>query len=121
MERRRPGGSMPLAARAEWNYHAAKYDAVAGGKVMLNGSTTVNQSAAGDFRAPLTRTTLFLANYTCSDNKVWPGKIDEVRISSVARSDAWVKATYDTIANNATFTTYGPARENIKGFMLIVR
>ncbi len=117
-----PGGSMPLAARAEWNYHAAKYDAEAGGKVMLNGSMTVAQSAAGDFRAPLTRTTLFLANYTCSDNKVWPGRIDEVRISSVARSDAWVKATYDTIKNNTTFTTYGEARPNdVKGLMIIIR
>ena len=51
----------------------------------------------------------------------YPGIIDEVRISNVARSADWVKATYDTIANNAAFTTYGEVIENSKGFVLIVR
>ena len=31
----------------------------------------------------------------------FPGKIDEVRISKTARSAAWVKATHDTIADDA--------------------
>ena len=35
----------------------------------------------------------------------FPGKIDEVRISKVARSAAWVKATHDTVAD-ANFATY---------------
>ena len=35
----------------------------------------------------------------------FPGRIDEVRISKVARSAAWVKATHDTIADD-NFATY---------------
>ena len=52
----------------------------------------------------------------------FPGKLDEVRISKVARSSEWIKATYDTIKDNATFTSYGVAQENAKGgFIIIVR
>ena len=52
----------------------------------------------------------------------WPGKIDEVRISSVARSEAWLKATYDTVRNNGTFMAYGAARENSdRGMVIVVR
>lgn len=51
----------------------------------------------------------------------FPGSIDEVRISSVVRDAAWIKATHDTIADNATFTCYGAARSNTKGLMLIIR
>ena len=47
--------------------------------------------------------------------------LDEIRISSVARSDDWIQATYDTIKENDKFTTYGVASENVKGFWLIIR
>ena len=57
-----------------------------------------------------------------SSTKVFNGALDELRISNVARSAEWVKATYDTIKNNTTFTIYGAARENTKGhFLLMLR
>ena len=52
----------------------------------------------------------------------FPGKIDEVRVSRVFRSDEWLKATYDTIADNATFTTYGPVKDNgRRGLIIFLR
>ena len=53
---------------------------------------------------------LHLGNFNRSgawnaDSRNFPGKIDEVRISKVARSADWLQATHDTIAN-ADFATY---------------
>ena len=44
-------------------------------------------------------------NYYNADTRNFPGKIDEVRISNVARSADWMQATHDTVAN-ASFATY---------------
>ena len=53
--------------------------------------------------------------------QVFNGSIDEFRISNVARSSDWVKATYDTIKNNATFTAYGAAREQVRGLRVMFK
>ena len=37
------------------------------------------------------------------------GRLDEVRVSSVARSSNWLWATWQNIASNSTFNSYGPA------------
>gem|GEM_PF-1413479 len=39
--------------------------------------------------------------------------LDEVRFSKVDRSYNWVKCTYQTMANNNTFTTYGPISNGV--------
>ena len=44
-------------------------------------------------------------DYYNADTRNFPGKIDEVRISNVARSADWIQATHDTVAN-ASFATY---------------
>lgn len=110
-------------ARATWNYHAATYDNVSG-KVLLNGSVAKETVATGAL-IPSMSHKVFLG---CSGNQsnnasyVWPGKIDEVRISSVARSEAWLKASYDTVKNNATFMTYSKARETAsRGTTILLR
>ena len=48
---------------------------------------------------------LHLGNFNSGDARNFPGKVDEVRISKIARSAAWLKATYDTISS-ADFATY---------------
>jgi hypothetical protein len=53
---------------------------------------------------------------TCPFN----GLIDEVRISRVARSADWVKATHDTVAADG-FSICSPAYENRNGMIMIVR
>ena len=51
-------------------------------------------------------------------SRVFPGSIDEVRISNIARSADWVKASHDTV-NGSSFTRYGLARENVDKGMTI--
>ena len=56
-----------------------------------------------------------------SNSRVFPGSIDEVRISTVARSADWVKASHDTVMGSP-FATYGSARENVdKGMIIILK
>ena len=51
----------------------------------------------------------------------FPGSIDEVRISNVARSADWVKASHDTVTESS-FAHYGAAKENgRKGIMIFIR
>jgi hypothetical protein len=50
----------------------------------------------------------------------FPGSIDEVRISSVVRSAAWLKTTHDCVAD-PSFATYRKARNNTKGLIVFIR
>ena len=52
-------------------------------------------------------------------SRIFPGSIDEVRISTVARSADWVKASHDTVNGSTLFATYGSAGENVYNGMLI--
>jgi uncharacterized repeat protein (TIGR01451 family) len=36
----------------------------------------------------------------------WDGAMDDVRIAGTERTDAWIKASYDTVANNTAFSSY---------------
>ena len=36
------------------------------------------------------------------------GKMDEVRFSNIARSDAWIKTSYNTMNNPSSFLSFGP-------------
>ena len=68
---------------------------------------------------------LWLGNYcTSADNtgsgaSPFSGLIDELRISRVARSADWVKATHDTVAADG-FSSCSPAFENRNGMIMIV-
>ena len=58
---------------------------------------------------------------TGGTSRVFPGSIDEVRISNVARSADWVKASHDTVTESS-FARYSSARENAdKGFVINFR
>ena len=56
-----------------------------------------------------------------SGNYGFPGKIDEVRLSQVARSSNWLWACYRSIASNSAFTTYGSAAGTPRGTTVVVR
>ena len=43
---------------------------------------------------------------------MFPGSLDEFRISNVARSAAWMNATYRTIADHDAFTEYSRVKDN---------
>ncbi len=114
-----------------WNYHCFQYDnTVTYHTNYLNGaySTRVSNNTGFPVLAPTDESFICLGNdnapnsYYGTTPQVFNGAVDELRISNVARSPAWVKATYDTIKNNATFTTYGKVKDlTLKGFTIIVR
>ena len=62
---------------------------------------------------------LWLGNFN-GGSAGFEGQIDELRISRVARSQVWLKASHDTVAVR-DFASCGEAVRNIKGFEIIVR
>ena len=108
-----------------WNYQVQRLNGETKEKAyFLNGNSDyhpktedagvpLNALPGGDF---------FLGNWDDQwTATAFPGSIDEVRISNVARSDAWLQATYDTIADNARFTRYGTASDNVRGTVVFFR
>ena len=127
-------GAMGSGLAGSWNYHCFQYDNTATYHTnYLNGaySTRVSNNTGYLVLAPTEKESfLCLGNdaqpsscYTTApaSPQVFNGSVDELRISNVARSDAWVKATYDTIKNNDTFATYSSAMENVRATILILR
>ena len=111
--------------RAEWVYQNFRlsntsqfYQGLYQDKYRNSKIYTKNYSSSGGITNDTANTTLSIGS---SGSNAFPGMIDEVRISSVARSDDWMNATYDTIKNASTFATYSPAKENSEGTVLIFR
>lgn len=121
-------GDWTKPSRADWNHSVSVWDGGAGVRnSYLNGSQLSSYSASDAYKGQLLSITasnamLCLGNIWEGGTAQFPGKLDEVRISKVARSSEWIKATYDTIKNNADFTAYSNVRENKKlGLHIIVR
>ena len=78
-------------------------------KIFLNGTI----DGSGTYTGGLTSTTqpVYIGKYVgpSGNNEYFNGLIDEVRISNIARSAAWIKASYNS--ENDTLLTYG-AEEN---------
>ena len=115
-------GAMPASLTGQWNYHCVCYDnSVTTQSSYFNGAvdaTTVNST--GYAIHSVATDPLCLANdCQTSSTKVFNGSLDELRISNVARSADWVKATYDTIKDHDTFTTYTAAHENRRGMLIL--
>ena len=86
-----------------WTYQAFTFDkgntaSFKDGAPAGTGTTSVTKIAAES-------ADLSLGNFNPTDVRNFPGRIDEVRISRVARSAAWIKATHDTIVDSA-FAAY---------------
>ena len=113
-------------SRADWNHSVSVWDGSAGVRnSFLNGSQLSSYSANDAYKGQMRSTTtsgakLCLGNWWDGGAAQFPGKLDEVRISKVARSAEWIKATYDTIKDNANFTTYGVVRETTRGGLVII-
>ena len=115
-------GAMSTSLVGQWNYHCASYDRSASSHPnFLNDVVAV--TVGNDTGYPIHSVVsdpLCLAN-DCNpgQERVFNGSLDELRISNVARSADWVKATYDTIKDHDTFTTYTAAHENRRGMLII--
>ncbi|MCK7519846.1 MAG: Ig-like domain-containing protein [Ignavibacteriales bacterium] len=84
-----------------WQQATVTYTSAGAAKLFLNG----NQIASGTYAGPITGNTgpVYISHPNATYD--FPGSIDEVRIENVARSDAWVKAQYKSMAN--TFVSFG--------------
>ena len=111
-----------------WVYQAATFDseseAANNAILYINGSASAS-AAGGNIPVKITSSSgnLHLGNahnYT-GYNLPFPGLIDEVRISNVARSAEWLRTTYDMIKGNANFATYSSAHENTSGTLLLFK
>ena len=108
-------------ARAEWNYNVGVFDGPGKkGFQYLNGAVSAEKALTHGGIVRSTVGNLHLGNQFQSWSSSFPGKVDEVRLSSVARSADWIKATHDTIAV-PNFATYGEAKRIVKGLTIILR
>ena len=108
--------SAPGIVTSRWYYFSTTYvpSGTNNWKVCLDG-TTVSQ---GTHTGTVAADTLLNNQYGGSDesgvgvtSRWFKGAMDEVRVSSVARSDSWLWASWNTVFSNETFATYGATQE----------
>ena len=104
-------GSLNAPGFDAWHYHACRWSGTTGKYYLTEDASTTSGGSAPSSPERMIRVsvdgTLTIGNRSTNNNGTAPfcGDIDEVRISNVSRSAAWVKATYDTITDS-NFATY---------------
>lgn len=92
-----------------WRHYTTVYDSVDTHRLLAyvnganSGSSDDSVAVSPGYSIVPSGGTMYLGNL--SSKRAFPGRIDEVRISNVARSPAWVKATHDTVKKDG-FATY---------------
>ena len=104
------GGNMAVKDTGVWYYHVAQFDRTSSANTnYLNGAYFGSRAGQLDYNLISTATTqdpLCLGNQPePSKANYFKGTLDELRISNVTRSGAWIKATYDTV-NEDEFAFY---------------
>ncbi|UCE36269.1 MAG: DUF2341 domain-containing protein [Thermoplasmata archaeon] len=90
-------------AVGSWYWAAGTYESSSDvTKLFINGSEADSASGGGTIVG-----TTFDLRFGTHDWDEWNGKIDEVRISSIVRSDAWLSTTFNTQHNTDTFISVG--------------
>ncbi len=101
--------------QGEWTHVAATYD----GSTLANAAkrvvfycdgavkATPDTASATSLTLPVTAAPIYVGILNSSDKRGWMGKMDEVRISNVARSAAWVNASSLSMKSPSAFATYG--------------
>jgi hypothetical protein len=86
-----------------WYWAAATYDGgTDGSELFINGSSYDTAATTG----PIADTTVDI-NIGNQDWDEWMGKLDEIRLSKVVRSDAWLSTSFNTQNNTDTFISVG--------------
>ncbi|UCE73247.1 MAG: DUF2341 domain-containing protein [Methanomassiliicoccales archaeon] len=90
-------------AVGSWYYAAGTYNSSADvAKLFINGTEVDSASSAGAIVN--TDVDLGIGSF---DWVEWDGKLDEIRISNIVRSDAWLDTTFNTQYNTSTFISVG--------------
>ncbi len=99
----------------QWNYQVARYD---GSRYVHNLNTEQLATLSCNSITNVSSTAFYVGNSNRTGSEAYSGKLDEIRISSVPRSDAWIQATYDSIKIPAAYSRVVP---NIAATLLIVK
>ena len=89
-----------------WYFVILKYD---GSNIYLRYNNQADSSASQSGNLyTLSSPTIRIGNHANGGDNPFDGIIDEVRVSSVARSDNWLNTEYNNQSNPGTFYTLGP-------------
>ena len=97
-----------------WYYYAFAYDHATHTRHIRRDGSALGSYDTQTFGGPIFDSNAdFSLGGAISGTTPFKGQIDELRISKIARSPEWLKATYDTV-HNASFATYGAGNDWIK-------
>jgi len=105
----------PSPTTSTWVHFVATYDGSGGIELFKNGASVGTSS--GSAISAGSETLYFGVNADGSTGP-WDGKVDELRISDNVRSDAWIKATYNS--TNDTLLTYGSEESTAARRIMII-
>ncbi|HKP97339.1 MAG TPA: DUF2341 domain-containing protein [Fibrobacteria bacterium] len=89
-------------AAGTWVHVTGTFDlATTTGRLYINGGLQVTDASLA-YRVNNTGTTLRIGYPSAATTEKFPGKVDELQISTVARDSNWVKLTYQTQRSDAT-------------------
>ncbi len=99
-------------ANPQWYYVSTRADATSDRlDIFINGVNEANVSISGTINPETLG--LSIGTSQLAPNSWMNGKIDEIRISNVLRSNNWIKTEYNNIVTPSTFATVG--EEQIQG------
>lgn len=97
-------GSHTLSA-GTWYYIGFTYDSSSGLIGYVNAAS--DHTVAADGNADTLAASTLIGNFPVTFGREWNGKIDEVHISSVARSADWITCEYNNQKTSSTFVALG--------------
>ena len=89
----------------EWRHITVQYKGQGKGAVFVDGVKAGDMNL-GNARATDLAGQFTIGAHTTVSGYTWPGQVDEVRIETVIRHDAWVRASFDTVVK-PDFVLYG--------------
>jgi glucose/arabinose dehydrogenase len=92
----------PIDLDTSWHHIAAVYNGNGTGRIYLNGVDVTTDGTVGLLVANTTR---FRMGQQTWGGEAWQGAIDEIRVSPLARTAAWMRA--QNLSMRDTFLTYG--------------
>ncbi len=103
-------GSAPAASG--WHHAAFTFDAAPSSNEMKVYADGTYKAQKGNGAASVANRDdpLLIGRMGGKTDNDWKGLLDEIRISNVARSKDWLKASWQTVAANTDFCAYGETR-----------
>ena len=109
-----PGGgvtshdSNSFATTNKWQYVAFTWSRTTENLYIYGDDSLIGSFTKRGFRIQPSNIDVTIGNVNTVDSRYWDGVLDEIRLSSVDRSPAWLKATYFTVSEPDKFVSFGP-------------